>query len=145
MTERERWVVYPLLFLALGAALRDKLSEQTTSKRIRCQELIVTGDDAADYDAPAPVRILAVPTNGPGSSQVGKIVVNGLIEADAVRCNKLIAVAFSAAQFFPILPGTAFGSTPATGARQPVGSSGKPAKATQRQQKSTGATSPPEK
>ena len=26
MTERERWIVYPLLFLALGAALRDKLS-----------------------------------------------------------------------------------------------------------------------
>ena len=25
MTERERWIVYPLLFLALGALLRDKL------------------------------------------------------------------------------------------------------------------------
>ena len=26
MSERERWIVYPLLFFALGAALRDKLA-----------------------------------------------------------------------------------------------------------------------
>ena len=32
MTERERWIVYPLLFLALGAALRDKLSEHTKTQ-----------------------------------------------------------------------------------------------------------------
>jgi hypothetical protein len=31
MTERERWIVYPLLFLALGAALRDKLVDRTTT------------------------------------------------------------------------------------------------------------------
>ena len=35
MTERERWIVYPLLFLALGAALRDKLSEHTKTKTHR--------------------------------------------------------------------------------------------------------------
>lgn len=40
MTERERWIVYPLLFLALGSALRDKLLQQTTSKTIRCEEMI---------------------------------------------------------------------------------------------------------
>jgi hypothetical protein len=41
MTERERWIVYPLLFLALGAALRDKLGGRTTAKSIKCEELLV--------------------------------------------------------------------------------------------------------
>jgi hypothetical protein len=41
MSERERWIVYPLLFLALGAALRDKLLKQTVAKRLICEELYV--------------------------------------------------------------------------------------------------------
>jgi hypothetical protein len=44
MSERERWVIYPLLFLALGAALRDKLSNSTTAKSIKCQELYVVDE-----------------------------------------------------------------------------------------------------
>ncbi|MEN0111255.1 MAG: hypothetical protein AAF805_11090 [Planctomycetota bacterium] len=39
MTDRERWIVYPLLFLALGAALRDKLAKQTRAKQIICEQL----------------------------------------------------------------------------------------------------------
>lgn len=39
MTDRERWIVYPLLFLALGAALRDKLAKQTRAKDIVCEHL----------------------------------------------------------------------------------------------------------
>ncbi len=39
MSERERWIVYPLLFFALGAALRDKLTHSIESKDIRCQSL----------------------------------------------------------------------------------------------------------
>ena len=31
MSDRERWIVYPLLFLALGAALRDKLARSIHS------------------------------------------------------------------------------------------------------------------
>ena len=45
MTERERWIVYPLLFLALGAALRDKLFDSTTTKSIVCQELTVVDEE----------------------------------------------------------------------------------------------------
>lgn len=41
MTDRERWIVYPLLFLALGAALRDKLAKQTRAKEIVCEQLYV--------------------------------------------------------------------------------------------------------
>jgi hypothetical protein len=47
MSERERWIIYPLLFLALGAALRDKLINSTESQRVKCQGLMVydsTGD-----------------------------------------------------------------------------------------------------
>jgi hypothetical protein len=46
MTERERWIVYPLLFLALGAALRDKLVDRTTTKSIVCQELSIVDEDS---------------------------------------------------------------------------------------------------
>jgi len=46
MNERERWIVYPLLFFALGAALRDKFLQRMTTdeviaKRILCDELSV--------------------------------------------------------------------------------------------------------
>lgn len=41
MSERERWIVYPLLFLALGAALRDKIIKSTETQRITCQGLHV--------------------------------------------------------------------------------------------------------
>ena len=50
MTERERWIVYPLLFLALGAALRDKLVDRTTTKSIVCQELTIV-DEEVDRSA----------------------------------------------------------------------------------------------
>jgi hypothetical protein len=39
MSERERWIVYPLLFFALGAALRDKILRQVDAKEIRCESL----------------------------------------------------------------------------------------------------------
>ena len=37
MTTRERWIVYPLLFLTLGIALRDKIVPPT---HLRCSELV---------------------------------------------------------------------------------------------------------
>src|SRR5262245_35031150 len=40
MNERERWIVYPLLFFALGAALRDKFLQQVETKELRCQRLV---------------------------------------------------------------------------------------------------------
>jgi hypothetical protein len=43
MTERERWIVYPLLFFALGAALRDKFLQQVSTKEVFCQRLQCEG------------------------------------------------------------------------------------------------------
>jgi hypothetical protein len=53
MSERERWIVYPLLFFALGAALRDKFLQQVTTKELRCDriatdELICRGGVACE-------------------------------------------------------------------------------------------------
>ena len=54
MTTRERWTIYPLLFLALGLAVRaavlsdERLAEQAElleADRIECRELIVRDAD----------------------------------------------------------------------------------------------------
>ena len=39
MSERERWIVYPLLFFALGAAVRDKILHRVDAKEIYCETL----------------------------------------------------------------------------------------------------------
>lgn len=48
MSTRERWVVYPLLFLTLGIALRDKIvppshfqAEEVTANKLHCGQLQV--------------------------------------------------------------------------------------------------------
>ena len=48
MSERERWIVYPLLFLTLGIALRDKfgVAKEVRAHRIICEELVVLNEDA---------------------------------------------------------------------------------------------------
>ncbi len=44
MSTRERWIVYPLLFLALGAVLRDKiLGEIEIPGAVKCGALFVMG------------------------------------------------------------------------------------------------------
>jgi hypothetical protein len=90
MTERERWVVYPLLFLALGAALRDKLVDRTTTKSIVCQELSIVEDEPVGNQ---PVRVLAkigrteARPNAPASGFLvvnGAIAVNGEVAVDGI-------------------------------------------------------------
>lgn len=39
MSERERWIIYPLLFFALGAAVRDKILHRVDAKEIYCESL----------------------------------------------------------------------------------------------------------
>jgi hypothetical protein len=83
MTERERWVVYPLLFLALGAALRDKLIDRTTTKSIVCEELTVVDQEPRAGEAS---RILARIGREPGTAGAGYLWVNGnidIIDGDA--------------------------------------------------------------
>lgn len=41
MSDRERWIVYPLLFLALAVSLRDKLTQTVRAERVECRALIL--------------------------------------------------------------------------------------------------------
>jgi hypothetical protein len=81
MSERERWVVYPLLFLALGASLRDKLIDQTTSRVIVCQELQVVDDDLSGRRQR---NILARigPASIDGESLIGALEVDGVVQVN---------------------------------------------------------------
>ena len=51
MTTRERWILYPLLFLTLGIAMRDKViparlkAWEITANSVSCGRL-----DVADHD-----------------------------------------------------------------------------------------------
>jgi hypothetical protein len=42
MSTRERWTVYPLLFLTLGIALTDKVTRQVSTDSVVCKSLLVT-------------------------------------------------------------------------------------------------------
>ena len=62
MSERERWIVYPLLFFALGAAIRDKLFHQVTTvdlgaESIRAHDIVC--ESLTIVDPVNPTRKLA--------------------------------------------------------------------------------------
>jgi hypothetical protein len=42
MSSRERWTVYPLLFLTLGIALKDKVTRSVDTDQLVCHRLFVT-------------------------------------------------------------------------------------------------------
>jgi len=100
MTERERWIVYPLLFLALGAALRDKLSEHTKTKTIECQELIVYGEEVAGQPPVPLVQIGAMKRTSADSPHLGQILVSGLIQADAMQADNIQAAKINGGNYF---------------------------------------------
>src|SRR5882757_7727048 len=80
MTERERWVVYPLLFLALGAALRDKLVDRTTTKSIVCQELTVVDEESADHQPPRTLARIGRAKPKSGGKSAAYFQINGEFE-----------------------------------------------------------------
>jgi hypothetical protein len=45
MSNRERWTVYPLLFLTLGIVLKDKLTKILNADVVYCKTLVVTDRD----------------------------------------------------------------------------------------------------
>jgi hypothetical protein len=86
MSERERWVIYPLLFLALGAALRDKLVDQTTTKSLICQELLVVDEQPLGGEPVLLARLgprEQASSNGEPNGQLvlnGQMLLNGEVE-----------------------------------------------------------------
>jgi hypothetical protein len=68
MSERERWIVYPLVFFALGAALRDKFTQSVHTEELRagkiaCEELVVLDSDSPNRSV---AKLLSAPS--PSSS-----------------------------------------------------------------------------
>ncbi len=81
MSERERWIVYPLLFLALGASLRDKLAKQTRSQQIVCEELFVVNNQGRPVAKLTEGSfILMSSKNGPGTIRADVMHTNALIQ-----------------------------------------------------------------
>jgi hypothetical protein len=56
MSERERWIVYPLLFLTMGIALRDKVI-QPISDEVRCRRLAVYDENDRKVAELAPMAV----------------------------------------------------------------------------------------
>jgi hypothetical protein len=85
MTDRERWTVYPLIFLTLGIALRSKITQSLDVKDIdcetlRCSELLLgkmlrCGQLRVETpDGKVCVLAAAVPDDGGPS---GELLING--------------------------------------------------------------------
>jgi hypothetical protein len=92
MTERERWIVYPLLFLALGAGLRDKLFDQTRSKSIECQELTVSAEEGGGRPTVPLARIGAIDRSASDKTPAGQMLINGqLVVVDSIRAPAIYA------------------------------------------------------
>ena len=106
MTERERWIVYPLLFLALGASLRDKLFGRTTSRSIVCEELVVVDEQPLGRGTEEIAKIGHTERNNGAPSSgfmaiKGQLIVDGAISARHLEVQGRPLVPF---QIFPGMP-----------------------------------------
>ncbi len=75
MTERERWIVYPLLFFALGAGLRDKFLQHVSTKELECQRIVakeIVCEDVSVIDSEKPDRIVAKLASGQPATPDGQ-------------------------------------------------------------------------
>jgi hypothetical protein len=105
MNERERWIVYPLLFLALGAGLRDKLIDRTTSRSIVCQELVVQEDVPAGRETPRVLVKIGRTDPDAGEKQQGFLFVDGLVSVDGeMRVTGTVNSRNYAYRDIPVLP-----------------------------------------
>ncbi len=77
MTERERWTVYPLLFLALGIAVKDKVVRVADVDTVQCNRLVVQ-----DRQGKEQAVLAATPT--------GSVMRAGVIDSDSSRTGRLV-------------------------------------------------------
>ena len=117
MSTRERWIVYPLLFLALGTSIKPKIAPPTESKldtasgnlvanRITCRRLFIV-DDAGE----ARVRITGANSKDEAEIQIidrsGQAVVR--LKADAAMRAGLIETLRDDGQAQAVLTSSATG------------------------------------
>lgn len=89
MSERERWIVYPLLFLALGAALRDKLVDRTLSRDIVCQRLTIVGDDRGGQPPQPLIELGAAKRASTAQPQRGLVQIDGQLRVQSIETSAL--------------------------------------------------------
>ena len=109
MSERERWIIYPLLFFALGAALRDKFTHEVRTDRLHagtvlCEELLVTDSEKPDRVV-AKLTSNAPQRNRPTADRFGVFVLidsegkelcgvtNNQLQVSQIACNNVISQA----------------------------------------------------
>jgi hypothetical protein len=80
MSERERWIVYPLLFLALGAALRDKLAGRTATGSIMCEELVIMDEAPFGRQSDRALVRIGRTERSANNPAVGYVIVNGEVQ-----------------------------------------------------------------
>lgn len=102
MTDRERWTVYPLLFLALGVSLKDKMvrsvnTDEVHAKKVVCSELLVAGPQGiADVRAAGGnLQARSLVVTDPGSNKQvrlasGEVFATGDMKAPALVCNAMV-------------------------------------------------------
>jgi hypothetical protein len=88
MSERERWIVYPLLFLALGVALRDELFDQTWSRHVVCEQLTLIDGESSPL---APLQTIG----SLGRHGLQTVRAGGQLNVDVVRAGTVIADRFT--------------------------------------------------
>ncbi len=117
MSERERWIVYPLLFLALGAALRDKLAKRTLSDQLICKTLLVVDEQGQVLSQLSGDSMRIGAGGGEGQIRVGKLRADG-VQAGTVQTQLLNAVIYTRPAAPPAeLQGPPQGPTPKPGQR----------------------------
>src|SRR5262245_52781497 len=81
MSNRERWVIYPLLFLAIGISMRNGVELQSNSQEIesqilRCRSLEVIGTDGK--------RRVSLGTTEHGDGILETATDDGIVQANLV-------------------------------------------------------------
>ena len=89
MSDRERWIVYPLLLLALGASLKNKLTKTVDTEHVVCRRLTLINDEGKP--------LMAFGANRDGTfgvieSKQGALSINGPVRAKQMRCEELAII-----------------------------------------------------
>ena len=89
MSTRERWIVYPLLFLTLGIALRDKV---VPPRQIRCEQLQVEKMICGEAEIGQTARIRQVLCNEAEVAQTARIrqMLCDRVESGQSVCRSLL-------------------------------------------------------
>jgi hypothetical protein len=136
MNERERWIVYPLLFFALGASLRDKFLQRVTTDELYAKHVIC--DELSVRDPAKDGRIVARLTSGsppgaPGQNadRFGVLalfdsegrelcgVTNDALQVRQIGCDELISKSMSVVD--PLNPQRRLALLTSASSRQPDG------------------------